>query len=110
MRRFLFVLLLLLAAGCSSSSDNEPNSDGSTSEVKNFAECVAAGYPVMESFPEQCTTPDGQVFVNSPSDTPPQENLLCRDSCGDGSCQEVVCQAEGCPCAESEDTCPQDCA
>jgi putative hemolysin len=33
----------------------------------------------------------------------------CEDMCGDGICQEVVCQAIGCPCAETRQTCPQDC-
>ena len=33
----------------------------------------------------------------------------CEDMCGDGICQEVVCQAIGCPCAETAQTCPQDC-
>lgn len=31
--------------------------------VINFAECVAAGYPVMESYPRQCRTPEGNVFT-----------------------------------------------
>lgn len=31
--------------------------------ITNFNECVAAGYPVMESFPEQCTA-NGMTFVN----------------------------------------------
>ncbi len=34
---------------------------------------------------------------------------ICRDLCGDGSCQEIVCQSEGCPCEESSSSCPQDC-
>ena len=33
----------------------------------------------------------------------------CKDLCGDGTCQEIVCQAVGCPCAETSETCPQDC-
>ncbi len=35
-----------------------------TSEITSFDECVAAGNPVMESYPEQCRTKDGQLFVN----------------------------------------------
>jgi hypothetical protein len=35
-----------------------------TQSISNFQECVAAGNPVMESFPEQCRTQDGQLFVN----------------------------------------------
>lgn len=33
----------------------------------------------------------------------------CQDLCGDGICQEVVCEAIGCPCAETSMSCPQDC-
>lgn len=32
-------------------------------DVTSFDECVQAGYPVMESFPRQCKTPDGRNFV-----------------------------------------------
>ncbi len=31
--------------------------------VTNFKECVAAGYPVLESYPRRCQTPDGKTFV-----------------------------------------------
>ncbi len=34
---------------------------------------------------------------------------LCKDSCGDGICQEVVCEGDGCPCPETETSCPKDC-
>ena len=34
----------------------------------------------------------------------------CKDQCGDGDCQEMVCQAIGCPCSETEESCPQDCS
>ncbi len=33
-------------------------------EIANFDECVGAGFPVMESYPEQCRTADGRTFVN----------------------------------------------
>lgn len=33
----------------------------------------------------------------------------CKDLCGDGECQEIVCMAIGCPCSETKDSCPQDC-
>src|SRR3989344_6373530 len=35
--------------------------------VTNFDECAKAGYPVMESYPEQCKTPDGRNFVREVS-------------------------------------------
>ena len=31
--------------------------------VTNFEECKSAGYPVMETSPEQCRTPEGALFV-----------------------------------------------
>ncbi len=31
--------------------------------VTNFEQCVAAGYPVEESYPERCTTPEGKTFT-----------------------------------------------
>jgi len=34
---------------------------------------------------------------------------ICKDLCGDGICQEIVCLATGCPCAETKETCPEDC-
>ncbi|MDO8499286.1 MAG: hypothetical protein Q7S66_01335 [bacterium] len=37
--------------------------DKQVASINNFAECQAAGYPIMESYPEQCRTPDGRNFV-----------------------------------------------
>lgn len=31
--------------------------------VSSYEECVAAGYPIMESYPERCKTPGGKTFV-----------------------------------------------
>jgi len=31
--------------------------------VRNFQECAAAGYPVMESYPRQCKAPGTQFYV-----------------------------------------------
>jgi hypothetical protein len=32
--------------------------------ITNFDECVAAGNPVMESYPPQCRTDDGRLFIS----------------------------------------------
>ncbi len=34
---------------------------------------------------------------------------ICLDQCGDGTCNEVVCYGENCPCAENAESCPEDC-
>jgi len=31
--------------------------------VSTFEECAAAGYPIQESYPERCSTPDGKTFT-----------------------------------------------
>jgi hypothetical protein len=31
--------------------------------VLSFEDCSKAGYPVMESYPRQCRTPDGRIFA-----------------------------------------------
>ena len=37
--------------------------DGNQIDINNFEECVEAGFPVMESYPEQCSNGE-QTFVN----------------------------------------------
>jgi hypothetical protein len=36
-------------------------------EISNFEECVAAGYPMLKSYPAQCKTSDGKTFVQDVS-------------------------------------------
>jgi hypothetical protein len=31
--------------------------------VETFEQCVVAGYPIVETYPEQCRTPDGRNFT-----------------------------------------------
>jgi len=52
------VVGLLLTTGC---VGRKPAADEPA--VGNFWECVYAGYPVVESFPRQCVTPDGVIFT-----------------------------------------------
>lgn len=34
---------------------------------------------------------------------------FCENKCGDGFCDEIVCQGEGCVCEENPQNCPEDC-
>lgn len=40
--------------------------NGINENINSFEECVEAGYAVMESYPEQCSTPDGRTFTRDP--------------------------------------------
>jgi hypothetical protein len=34
---------------------------------------------------------------------------FCENKCGDGFCNEIVCQDSGCICEENKENCPEDC-
>ena len=44
-------------------SDLKPVENQEPLSVLSFEDCVAAGYPVMESYPRQCKTPDGRTYA-----------------------------------------------
>ncbi|MFM2357973.1 MAG: hypothetical protein RJA61_710 [Candidatus Parcubacteria bacterium] len=44
------------------------------SKVDTFTACADAGYPVLESYPRQCRTPDGRSFVEDISNN--KEDLI----------------------------------
>lgn len=44
--------------------------------VSNFEECAAQGYPVLESYPRQCKTPDGKTFVEDIGNELEKINLI----------------------------------
>jgi glucose/arabinose dehydrogenase len=52
----------------------ETGSDLGTN-IDSYRTCVEAGYPILESYPEQCNTPDGRNFVRIVAD----EDLLVED-------------------------------
>lgn len=100
---FTVLTLSLFGAGCTKIPSPTINS---------FDDC-AKYYPVMESYPEQCRTPDGRHFVRPLTDEEKEKTkspAICVDKCGDNVCQEIVCLATNCPCAEIPESCPQDCA
>jgi hypothetical protein len=102
MRIFYTVIgLVLIFGSCCSLALAE--SDQSKVAPNSFKECVAQGGVLTGKV---CKTVSGQIFLQprEASDSP------CVDRCGDGVCQEMVCMAIGCPCAETPESCPKDCA
>lgn len=62
-----FISCVSLAAafylvGNNSGRASTPNTPVPTSSINSFEEC-AEHYPIMESYPEQCATPDGKHFT-----------------------------------------------
>lgn len=75
----------------------------------SYDECVAAGYPITKTLPAKCITKDGIVFYQELSEVASTQRQVCKDRCGDGICQEIVCMALGCTCPETPETCAGDC-
>ena len=58
--------------------------------ITNFEECAAAGNPVMESYPAQCRTADGRLFVQ---EIPPQTDSggMNFNGCAVAGCSGQLC-------------------
>jgi hypothetical protein len=94
--------------------------DGVTYVGRTGPKCEFSGCPDTVSIPSRPvpTTSCDCIVGNKDCPCHPEPPIgsggLCIDRCGDGICQEVVCQGSGCPCSEtaipSESSfCPQDC-
>lgn len=59
---YLIIFVVLLAA-ISTYFYWRPKPEQKPAEISSFEECAAAGYPIMESYPERCRTPDGKTFA-----------------------------------------------
>lgn len=49
---------------------------GPVEEIKSFEECVVAGFSVMESYPRQCRTDAGELFVEDVGDELEKSELV----------------------------------
>ena len=98
-----FFALAVLAQVVACNAEERGAKGGNTPEA--FEACLAAGGKVSPDKGGTCTTESGTVFVKPQKDA----RSACKDLCGDGKCQEIVCMAVGCPCAESPKSCPSDC-
>lgn len=47
--------------------------------VTSFETCAKAGYPVMESYPRQCKTPDGRTYAEEIAQKPTYSNASGND-------------------------------
>lgn len=59
----LLILTILLILGIIAYVIIDNNGKVKDSKISTFDECVAAGFPVMESYPRQCRASSGEVFV-----------------------------------------------
>lgn len=83
MKRFLIILttvlitLILAAAGWviySAVRDQQNNTPAPS--ITTFEECANAGYPIMESYPRQCRTPEGTNFTETITESPAETKVF----------------------------------
>ena len=62
-------------------------------KITNFEECARAGYPVGESHPRQCWTPDGGHFIEEipPIQDPNIGPVLPSNECAIAGCSGELC-------------------
>ncbi len=74
---------------------------GKRINISSFEECKAAGYPIMESYPEQCKTPNGKYFTRLIREVPIEEtddtSELPSDIGGEGQGSRVPGEEWGVP-------------
>ncbi|MCI5064436.1 hypothetical protein MRY87_01780 [bacterium] len=123
MKRFTAGIFAVLFLTSCSPAMGEGSPDELPSEermIDSYEACVAAGHPIFRSYPPKCSPGDGRIFVSGeeqaievPLAVEAQgdsgDEAICRDQCGNGVCEQIVCQGTGCPCSESPDECPEDC-
>ncbi len=75
--------------------------------ITNFEECAAAGNPIMESYPEQCRTPDGRLFVHDIGTSTPDLNPPADSNPGTvaKACKPTGCSGQICADEDMASTC-----
>lgn len=76
----LFLMIGANQATAPTPGDDLPDPDPMPEPVSSFQECVDAGYPVMESYPRQCRTPDGELFIEDIGNELEKRDLIRIDS------------------------------
>lgn len=68
--------------------------------IGSFEECALAGYPIMESYPERCATPDGRTFTNEKQRPVSYENSGSTGGISANGCAVAGCSGQLCISAE----------
>lgn len=73
-------------------------------EITNFKQCAGAGYPVMESYPRQCKTPDGRKFTERL-----EQKTACVEQGGTSCSSSQTCSGSWLDASDTEKCCSKEC-
>lgn len=76
MKKIIFFLILIIFLFAAFFIWNQKKIEKSVAEVSNFEECGARGYPILESYPSQCKTPDGRTFIEDIGNELEKQDLI----------------------------------
>jgi len=62
-KKILIFLIIIVVLGATAYFTMFKPGEVPITDINNFEECISAGYPVLESYPRQCKTPDGKTFT-----------------------------------------------
>lgn len=62
-KKILIFLIIIVVLGATAYFTMFKPGEAPITDINSFEECVSAGYPVMESYPRQCKTPDGKTLT-----------------------------------------------
>lgn len=63
MKRVIILLVIIIFAAAGFIGYQQYQRSEQVKQISSFEECVAAGFPVQESYPAQCSTADGRSFT-----------------------------------------------
>src|SRR4051812_29538164 len=76
MKNLVIGLILIAALGLvlylAPQKTNAPTNNNNTPVVTDYASCVSAGYPIAQTSPVTCSTPDGRIFTDNTSASEPE--------------------------------------
>jgi hypothetical protein len=87
MKNIIILVIIIAAVWLVSSNldilkgnNNEDQTNNDVITIHDFEECLAAGYPAMESYPRQCQDDQGNLFVENIGNELEKDDLIRIDS------------------------------
>jgi len=62
-KKLLIFLIIIIVLGVAAYFTMFKPGEAPIADINSFEECVSAGYPILESYPRQCKTPEGKTFA-----------------------------------------------
>jgi len=76
MKKTILLIMVIIVSVVVFMLWNQKKIEKSIAEVSNFEECAAKGYPILESYPSQCKTPDGRTFAEDIGNELEKQDLI----------------------------------